>query len=143
MAGPPLLEFAGIAPVPVPCYPVSQQIAEKVHAYTRTYASGESTRITDWVDILLMAELGSLNAQSLRRALQATFDARQTHALPSRMSAPLDDWEPTFRQFSREMALRAQTLRAASEAMAQFIEPVLRGELDANWEPLSWSWKRE
>src|SRR5690242_19792157 len=32
LSGPPLLEFAGIEPAVVPCYPLTQQIAEKVHA---------------------------------------------------------------------------------------------------------------
>jgi len=35
---PALLAFAGIRPVPVWVYPVAQQIAEKVHAYTYPYA---------------------------------------------------------------------------------------------------------
>lgn len=33
---PALLEFAGISPTIVPCYPLTQQIAEKVHAYWST-----------------------------------------------------------------------------------------------------------
>ncbi len=36
---PPLLSFAEIAPTVVPCYPVTQQIAEKVHALTRPHPS--------------------------------------------------------------------------------------------------------
>ncbi|MCL5998986.1 MAG: nucleotidyl transferase AbiEii/AbiGii toxin family protein [Chloroflexi bacterium] len=59
---PPLLEFAGVLPVQVPCYPLTQHIAEKVHAYTHEYASGPSTRVKDLVDLLLIAELGMLNA---------------------------------------------------------------------------------
>jgi hypothetical protein len=35
---PPLLVFAGLPPTPVPCYPLTQQVAEKVHAYTRPRA---------------------------------------------------------------------------------------------------------
>jgi len=34
LTGPPLLEFAGIAPARVPVYPLAQQLAEKVHAST-------------------------------------------------------------------------------------------------------------
>ena len=32
---PALLAFADIDPTRVPCYPITQQIAEKLHAYTR------------------------------------------------------------------------------------------------------------
>lgn len=42
----------------VPCYPVTQQIAEKLHAYTRPHKMGESSRVMDFIDIILMAELG-------------------------------------------------------------------------------------
>jgi hypothetical protein len=75
---PALLEFAGIHPTVVPCYPITQQIAEKVHALTRFHASGQRSRVKDLVDILLMAELGEIDADLLMQALQATFDARRT-----------------------------------------------------------------
>jgi len=93
LAGPPVLEFADIGPAIVPCYPLTQQSAEKVHAYTRGYLSGESTRIKDWVDILLLAEMGPFQAQLLRRALQATFDVRTTHSLPARLPLPPSEWD--------------------------------------------------
>jgi len=44
---PSLLEFAGIKTVTASCYPVTQHIAEKVHAYTRPHVSGESSRTKD------------------------------------------------------------------------------------------------
>jgi len=40
---PTLLAFAGIPPATIPCYPLSQHLAEKVHAYVRPRASGAST----------------------------------------------------------------------------------------------------
>ena len=39
--GPELLTFAGIPPTEVPALPLEQHVAEKVHAYTRSYAAGE------------------------------------------------------------------------------------------------------
>ncbi len=141
LRGPPLLDFAEIAPAVMPCYPLAQQIAEKVHAYTRSYHSGESTRIRDWVDILLMAEMGTFNALSLRRALEATFDARETHPLPEHLPTPPANWEPTFRQLNREMELGQPTLAAASDAIEQFIDPVLRGETNGEWDAIRWAWK--
>ena len=38
-----LLAFAGIKPIAVPTLPLEQHVAEKVHAYTRTYAGGRSS----------------------------------------------------------------------------------------------------
>ena len=47
LLAPSLLGFAEIAPVAVPCYPVTQHIAEKLHAYTRPHSSGQSSQVKD------------------------------------------------------------------------------------------------
>ena len=39
-----LLAFAGFSPTVVPCYPITQQIAEKLQACTRTFQSGASVK---------------------------------------------------------------------------------------------------
>ena len=48
------LSFAGIEPLELPAIPLTQHLAEKVHAYTRSYgpAVRPSTRPKDLVDIL-------------------------------------------------------------------------------------------
>ena len=52
-----LLEFAGIDGVEVPTLGVEQHLAEKLHAYTRTYAGGRpSTRVKDLVDVVVIAQ---------------------------------------------------------------------------------------
>jgi hypothetical protein len=141
LSGPPLLEFADIAPAIVPCYPLTQQIAEKVRTYTRGHLSGESTRIKDWVDILLMVEMGSFHAQLLRRALQATFDARKTHPLPQRLPLAPSEWEQVFRQYNRLMELDIESIADATESIARFIDPILQGKIEGDWDPIHWMWK--
>lgn len=79
---PALLAFAGIPQTEIRCYPLAQQVAEKVHAYTRPHSSGQSSRVKDLVDILLIADLGPVDARTLRQAPQATFAGRGTHPLP-------------------------------------------------------------
>lgn len=66
---PNLLDFVDVDPVRVPCYPITQQIAEKLHAYTRPRKSGESSRVKDFVDMLLLAELGTISGERLFRAI--------------------------------------------------------------------------
>ena len=61
----PVLSFAGITPTEVSAYSVTQQIAEKLHALTRTYASGTSTRVKDLVDILLLFTHEHINDKRL------------------------------------------------------------------------------
>lgn len=114
---PALLDFADIQPTVVPCYPLTQQIAEKLHAYTRTHPSGGSTRVKDLVDILLMAEFGEIDGVKLLQALLATFDARQTHILPIKLVDPPKEWSTLFRKLSDEVPLGYTTLGKASEAM--------------------------
>lgn len=138
---PALLIFADIPPSTVPCYPLTQQIAEKVHAYTRPYATSESTRVKDWVDILLMAEMGKIHGPTLAQALHATFDARATHPLPTRLPKPPADWSATFRRLVREVGLGYHTLADASEALAHFLDPVLQGQVRGIWNPVAWAWE--
>ncbi|HYM46055.1 MAG TPA: nucleotidyl transferase AbiEii/AbiGii toxin family protein, partial [Solirubrobacteraceae bacterium] len=69
------LSFAGIQPLSVPVIPIPQHLAEKVHAYTRTYGETNqpSTRPKDLIDILLIESTTTIQADALRHALQSTF----------------------------------------------------------------------
>lgn len=100
LQGQSLLDFAGIQSAIVPCYPITQQIAEKVHAYTRPHASGESSRVKDYVDILLLGELSTIDADRLYRAIQATFDMRKTHLLPIEIPDPPVGWSKPFQKLA-------------------------------------------
>jgi hypothetical protein len=138
---PPLLAFAGIPPTAVPCYPLTQQVAEKVHAYTRPRATGSSSRVKDLIDILLIAELGEMDGPLLRQALEAAFEARTTHDLPGSLPDPPRGWAAPFRRLAGETGLDYTTLPAAIEAARSFIDPVLCGEATGTWEPSTWSWQ--
>jgi len=141
LTAPPLLEFAGLSPATIPAYPLSQQIAEKIHALTRLYASGESSRVRDWVDILLMAHWEGLHATGLRRALQATFEKRATHPLPSHIPLPPASWARPFRRIAEQTALGYSTLEEADRAMRQFLDPLLSGQAQGVWNPVRWQWE--
>jgi YD repeat-containing protein len=90
ITAPDLLAFAEIAHAKVRCYPLTSQVAEKLHAYTRTYESGETSRARDLADILLAASLERLNSEKLRQAIEATYQARATHPVPQKMPSPPD-----------------------------------------------------
>jgi hypothetical protein len=55
-----MLQFAGLQAVAVPVVPVEEQVAEKVHAYTRVYRRGGSTRVKDLIDLVMIAGRNSL-----------------------------------------------------------------------------------
>ncbi len=139
---PPLLAFADLPPTVVSCYPLTQQIAEKLHAYTRPRQHGEGSRIKDLVDILLMAELGSLSGDRLTEALAATFEARQTHPLPNVLPQPPASWDAPFRRLARELELGYLTLAEAFHAAGAFLNPMLQQAARAKiWQPASWEWR--
>lgn len=142
LTAPSLLEFAGIASTPIPAYPLSQQIAEKVHALTRRYASGSSSRVRDWMDILLMAQWQGLHAEKLVQALQATFVVRGTHSIPTQMPSPPTSWSRPFRRLSEQTGLEYASLEDADRAMRRFLDPVLSGQAAGQWNPIRWQWEK-
>jgi hypothetical protein len=141
LATPALLAFADIPPTEVPCYPLTQQIAEKVHAYTRPRVAAEGSRVKDLVDIVLMAGIGQMEGALLYRALQATFGARKTHDLPLHLPDPPTNWSAPFRRLADETGLRCRTLAEAGTAAHGFLDPVLRGEAAGKWNPVGWTWQ--
>ena len=138
---PNLLEFADIPPLRVPCYPLTQQLAEKIHAYTLLYKSGESTRIKDWVDMLLIAQAGKLSAKRLANSIHATFKARQTHNIPDELPMPPANWTRPFKKLASEVQLDYDDLAEASHALDQFLAPILTGRTFGHWNPSAWRWE--
>jgi hypothetical protein len=140
---PDLLAFAGIEPVRVRAYPLSQQIAEKLHAYTRRFSRGQqSSRVRDLADMLLIASEASLDGALLREAIERTFEVRSTHPLPSELPAPPGSWFSPFRKLSDELRLPWNDLAEAVQAAERFLEPVLRDAAAGNWNPDGWTWER-
>lgn len=138
---PSLLEFAGFSPTRVPCYPITQQIAEKLHACTRTFQSGKSSRVKDYVDILLLAGMGTIEGDRLREAIKATFEARQTHSVPMKMPEPPPGWGRPFQRMAAEVQLEQRSIQDAQAALQQFLNPVLSGNQIGLWDPLYWRWQ--
>jgi len=143
LTAPCLLAFAEIAPARVRCYPLTTQIAEKLHTYTRTYASGETSRSRDLADILLAASLAQFDGAKLKQAIDATFKVRASHPVPPQMPDPPQRIASSYAQVARELDLPWRTIEEAAAAAAQFLNPVLKGNSNvtkAKWNPLHWKW---
>jgi hypothetical protein len=125
---PALLEFAELSPTHVPCFPITQQIAEKLHAYTRPRQSGESSRVKDFVDMLLLSEMGTISGERLFQAIRATFTARATHVLPVNVPPPPAKWESEFKRMAKDVGMDKLSLVQAYGLVQQFLDPVLKGE---------------
>jgi predicted nucleotidyltransferase component of viral defense system len=136
-----LLDFAGIEPVEVEAVSLELQIAEKLHAYTRTYEGRRnSTRTKDLVDLTLIAELSTLDADSLRVEIKTIFGLRETHVVPTTLPAPPADWQVPFRRLAEEVGIPSD-LREGHRAAAALLDPILSDEITARqWDPGQRRW---
>ncbi len=136
----PVLEFAGFPPTQMLCYPVSQQIAEKVHALTRTYTTGTSTRIKDLVDILLLSQYTDMDGKTLQDALRLTFDRRGTHKLPDRLPELPQSLNREYRRLAGELDLSGISFIQAQQSVKSFLEPVFSNQPLGVWRHQKGKW---
>lgn len=114
------LGFAGLPPPRVRCIRKEQQFAEKVHAYTFPWTDRENTRVKDLVDLVVLIERGTLDAPTLRRAIEATFAARRRQPIPLELEPPPPAWEQDYRVLATEAGAAAGDLGSAFTALREF-----------------------
>lgn len=136
------LAFAGIAPPTLNLYPLESHIAEKLHAYTMP-RERENSRVKDLPDLALLAQVREIDAGELRRALEQTFDFRDTHQLPTAVPAPPSSWIEFYRRMADEDELNWRDLPTLLAAVRTFLDPILSDETQStrHWHPESWSWE--
>jgi hypothetical protein len=136
-----LLSFAGIPPVEVAAVPLELQVAEKLHAYTRTYEGQRtSTRAKDLVDLALISELSSLDAAALRREVKTIFTLRDTHTTPGALPPPPAEWAVPYRNLAGEVGAPVE-LGAGHRDAAALLDPVLAGKVTSGtWNPAERRW---
>lgn len=138
------LSFAEIEPVEVRAVPLEQQVAEKLHAYTRVYEGGRiSSRTKDLIDLALIAELSQIDAAGLRREIDTIFELRGTHPRPSSLPLPPAEWAGPFRQLAEEVGVPAD-LEAGHRDAAALVDPILGGEVPGGtWDSTRRRWAAE
>ena len=137
---PTYLDFAEIPTSPIPCYPVTQHLAEKLHALVRP-RSVETSRVKDFVDILLFACMdGDLQAEHLNAAIQAVFET-QGDPIPAQLDRIPTGWRVKFNQFTKNLDLPFSKFDEAVQGAKRFINPILNGTANGIWDPESWIWK--
>jgi hypothetical protein len=136
-----LLGFAGIPPAEAPVLPLEQHVAEKVHAYTRTYGQGKrSSRPKDLVDLVLIKASASLDAKRLAQALGQTFTSRNTHEIPSKIPTPPDGWAQPYRRLAEDVGIDPDVEIGPQEAQ-EFLDPVLSDHASGTWHPEEKEWR--
>lgn len=115
---PDLLGFAGIAPRSFEVTDLRQQYAEKLHAMTRDYADGESSRVKDLVDLLLLLEDGVPADPALRQVVEHVFRVRGTHPIPTDVLLPSAEWGRPFQHLAEEIGMSTTSYREAHRLVA-------------------------
>lgn len=134
-----VLAFAGVKPVTVRAIPIEQHIAEKVHAYTKSYGNRQNSRVKDLVDLMLLSGYRPLAIEELATALDAVFRSRATHDIPKRVPLPPDDWRDVYRKLSETLPITPEILEAHA-SVAAFLDPVLTARTEENWDPIRRIW---
>jgi hypothetical protein len=142
IVAPSLLDFADLEPVTMLCYPVTQHLAEKFHAYTMPRTGRENSRVKDLVDIVLIAEM-RLSAHTLLAALKATFQERGTHELPVTVPRPPSSWVSSYRRMAMEVDLAADRIDVGLEIVNCLLDPILKGRDSGHWNPERRCWVDE
>lgn len=137
-----LFDFADLPAVIVPAVSPAQQLAEKLHAYTRDYGTHENSRVKDLYDMLLIATDFTLpRLRDLTDACTETFALRST-TWPPRLAPPPNAWAGPWAGFVRVYGNRFPTLQEAYGALTAFWQPVLNhtATSDSTWDAGSWAW---
>jgi len=121
---PGLLADLGLEPIDVWLVPLERQVAEKLHAYTRMYERGGTTRTKDLVDLLLIHVHERVEPDRLRTAIGRVFERRATHVVPARVPAPPSDLTVSYRREAQHVGL-VTTLEDAHRLLADWLDPVL------------------
>ncbi len=140
------IPIPGIVTTPYRVYPLTDHIADKVHALHELHEriagpAQPSTRYRDLVDLAVFARTTRPGAEALIRAVRSQGRRRRL-ALPSRLTVPsTPDWPPGYaREVRNAPGAADRTLEAAVGTVRHFLDPVLAGSAVGVWDPASLSW---
>jgi hypothetical protein len=140
LRGSNLLEYAGITPIQFPVYPITQHLAEKLHAYTLP-RSQENTRVKDLIDLVIIATIESIATDRLSASIESTFSVRNTHPVPGNLPTPPLSWAPSFAAVAATVNLSVANMHDGHMVAAHFWDPVLSGVMArAVWNPHTEGW---
>lgn len=105
-----------------------QQFAEKLHALTRSYATGESSRVKDLLDLVLLLEDGVRQDAALVTATRHVFAVRATHPLPADIGDPPVSWRQPYRTMATELGIEPSDVQDAHRLVAEAWRTALRQE---------------
>jgi hypothetical protein len=135
------LSFAGIKPVKILCYSLTQQISEKFHALTKNYQRGDVSRVKDLIDVLLIASKQSFTSRALRESIRLTFKHRATHAIPLSSPKIVKSYSKDFLRLSVQIGLKQKSLDEGNLALENFLFLVINSTSNKRWNSDIWKWE--
>ena len=134
------LSFAKVFSKPILCYPVSQHLAEKIHAIVLPRPN-ISSRTKDMIDILLLANIETnLSCKHIRNVIKKVFEDRKT-PLPGSFDNIPRSWRSKYQDFAKQSQLLFADFNEAVEKLNAFINPVLDDTGKGIWNPRHWQWE--
>ena len=140
ISNPDYLSFAEIEPIQFRCYSIAQHFSEKLHAYTRVFNNGTSSRVKDLVDMFLIAQMENIDSFSFRNACQLTFEHRATHPIPEEIPPPPIYWDKTFKKMAGDVGIEFTQVETFQK-LELFINPMLKNTENWIWNPHLWRWE--
>jgi hypothetical protein len=128
LVGQGFLDFAGVEPARVLAIPKAQQFAEKLHAYTLPWTDRPNTRTKDLVDLVLFVTIDQPSKQAIRAAVEATFQRRNTHPIPSELPLPPESWRATYSEMAKDALLTTTELGEGFRLVAEFCQDVVNAQ---------------
>jgi hypothetical protein len=135
------IDIDGLTTADYRIYPVVDHLADKLVAMTSTFASNRpSTRYRDLVDIVLIAQTQTIDADALRAAVESETIHRN-HSLPERLKLPDSSWTRGYAAIAQTVAgLDAQDATDALAIAVSLYRPVFENLIDGTWDPSTMQW---
>ena len=100
------LNFCGVSAPQISMISVTQQFAEKLHAYTLPRDGRFNSRVKDLIDLILLLKMKKKHdLQKFYLALKKVFKVRGTHTLPDKLLFPPEEWQLIFSAMAKECSL--------------------------------------
>jgi predicted nucleotidyltransferase component of viral defense system len=132
--------FAEMSAPEIPVISLGQHLAEKLHAYCRSYGTQQNSRAKDLYDMLVIVEqLPIPSSEALVAACKETFALRSTEWPPT-PNEPPSEWKTIWSGFVQEYAIRWTNLTDAYAALRGFWSPVLASNSAQQWDARNWRW---
>jgi hypothetical protein len=124
-------------------YPLPDHIADKICATFELHGTAQlsSSRVRDFVDLVVIARTQTVHAAALRTAIEA--EQRHRNLAPITAWAAPEGWRSRYARAARDVAECAEhrTYNTATDLVARFLDPVLSGALsDSAWQPGELLW---